>query len=118
MTFAVQHVHLKTPDPQATAQFYINNFGATMIGEIPGRGVRVNLHGLQLNITTLISAQNHEQHYGIEHMAVETDDYAGTMANLRRNGVRVLEELPPNNGRHVAFVQCPDGAQMEIIEKV
>ena len=118
MAFAVQHVHLKTPDPAKTAQFYIDNFGATMIGDIPGRGVRVNLHGLQLNITTLISVQNHEQHYGIEHMAVETDDYAGTLAGLKKNGVRILEELPVNNGRHVAFVECPDGAQMEVIERV
>ena len=80
MAFTVQHVHLKTPDPQKTAQFYIDNFGATLKGEIPGRGVRVDLHGLQLNITTLIAVQNHEQHYGIEHMAVDTDDYAGTLA--------------------------------------
>ena len=93
MPFAVQHVHLKTPDPRKTAQFYIDNFGATL------------------------SVQNHEQHYGFEHMAVDTDDYAGTLATLRRNGVRILEELPPNNGRHVAFVECPDGAQMEVIER-
>jgi len=117
MAFAVQHVHLKTPDPQKTAQFYIDNFGATLKAEIPGRGLRLDLHGLQLNITTLISAQNHEQHFGIEHMALDTDDYAGTLATLRRNGVRILEELPPNNGRHVAFVECPDGAQMEVIER-
>jgi len=117
MTFNVQHVHLKTPDPLKTAQFYIDNFGAKMKAEIPGRGVQVDLHGLQLNITTLISAQNHEQHYGIEHMAVDTTDYAGTLAQLRKNGVRILEELPVNNGRHVCFVECPDGAQMEIIER-
>ncbi|HEY6440657.1 MAG TPA: VOC family protein [Acetobacteraceae bacterium] len=117
MTFAVQHVHLKTPDPQKTAQFYIDNFGATLKGDIPGRGVRVDLHGVQLNITTLISVQNHEQHYGIEHMALDTDDYAGTLAKLRKNGVRILEELPVNNGRHVCFVECPDGAQMEVIER-
>jgi hypothetical protein len=117
MGFAVQHVHLKTPDPGKTARFYIDNFGATLKGDIPGRGVRIDLHGLQLNITTLITAQNHEQHYGIEHMAVETDDYAGTLAQLRRNGVAILEELPPNNGRHVCFVECPDGAQMEVIER-
>jgi catechol 2,3-dioxygenase-like lactoylglutathione lyase family enzyme len=117
MAFTVQHVHIKTHDPKQTAQFYIDNFAATMKEDIPGRGVRVMLHGLQLNITTLIAAQNHEQHYGIEHMAVETDDYAGTMEQLRKNGVRILEELPPNNGRHVAFVECPDGAQMEVIER-
>ena len=118
MAFAVQHVHLKTRDPKQTAQFYIDNFGATLKAEIPGRGLQVDLHGLQLNITTLIAAQNHEQHYGIEHMAVQTDDYAGTLAQLRKNGVSILEELPPNNGRRVCFVEAPDGAQMEVIEKV
>ncbi|MBV9685877.1 MAG: hypothetical protein JO096_01525, partial [Alphaproteobacteria bacterium] len=48
----------------------------------------MNLHGLTLNITTLISTQNHEQHYGIEHIALDTDDYPGAMAKLRENGVR------------------------------
>jgi catechol 2,3-dioxygenase-like lactoylglutathione lyase family enzyme len=117
MALTVQHVHLKTPDPQKTIKYYIDNFGATIKGEMAGRGYQLDLHGLQLNITTLISTQNHEQHYGIEHMAVVTDDYPGTMAQLRANGVKILEELPPTNGRHVAFVEAPDGAQMEIIEK-
>jgi catechol 2,3-dioxygenase-like lactoylglutathione lyase family enzyme len=119
MSFAVQHVHLKTRDPKQTAQYYIDNFGARLKSEIPGRGMQVDLHGLQLNITTLVASQNHEQHYGIEHMAVQTDDYTGTLATLRKNGVEILEELPPaSNGRRVAFVQAPDGAQMEVIEKV
>ena len=118
MSFAVQHVHLKTRDPKATVQFYFDNFGPALKSDIPGRGYTVDLHGVQLNITGLIASQNHEQHYGIEHMAVETDDYQGTLAQLRKNGVRILEELPVNNGKHVCFVECPDGAQMEIIEKV
>jgi len=118
MTFAVQHVHLKTRDPKETMQFYVDNFGATPLGEIPGRGYRVSLHGLQLNITTLIASQAHEQHYGIEHIALQTDDYPGTLTRLRANGVRILEELPPNNGRRVCFLEAPDGAHMEVIEKV
>jgi catechol 2,3-dioxygenase-like lactoylglutathione lyase family enzyme len=118
MSFAIQHVHVKTRDPKQTMQFYIDNFGATYVAEIPGRGHRVNLHGLTLNITTLISTQNHEQHYGIEHIALDTDDYSGTMARLRDNGVRILEEMPPNNGRRVCFLEAPDGAQIEVIEKV
>jgi 4-hydroxyphenylpyruvate dioxygenase-like putative hemolysin len=118
MAYGVQHVHLKTHDPKQTMQFYIDNFGATLKAEIPGRGFRLDLHGLQLNITTLIASQNHEQHYGIEHIAVDTDDYAGTVERMRRNGVRILEEMAPNNGRRVCFVEAPDGAQMELIEKV
>jgi hypothetical protein len=33
--------------------------------------------------------------------------------------VRVLEELPPGpSGRRVCFLEAPDGAQVEVIEKV
>jgi catechol 2,3-dioxygenase-like lactoylglutathione lyase family enzyme len=99
-------------------QFYVDNLGATLVAEIGTRGYRVNLHGLTLNITTLIEAQSREQHYGIEHIAVDTDDYAGTLARFRASGARVLEELAPTNGRRVGFVEAPDGAQIEVIEKV
>jgi catechol 2,3-dioxygenase-like lactoylglutathione lyase family enzyme len=118
MTIAFQHVHIKTQDVAKTVQYYIDNYGATKKAEVPGRGWQLDLHGTQLNITTLISVQNHEQHYGIEHLAVTTDDYVGTLAKLRQNGVEVLEELTGSSGNRVAFVAATDGAQMEIIEKV
>ncbi len=117
MEMTIGHVHLKTSDPKATCQFYVDNFGATVKREVPGRGYQLDLHGLQLNITTIIDTQKHEQHLGIEHIALQTDDYAGTLATLRKNGVKILEEMN-NNGRHVCFLQAPDGAQMEVIEKV
>ncbi|HYP35568.1 MAG TPA: VOC family protein [Stellaceae bacterium] len=88
------------------------------MAEIPGRGCRLDLHGLQLNITGVVATQSRKQNYGIEHIAVDTDDYVGTMAKLKANGVRILEEMPPNNGRRVCFLEAPDGAQVEVIEKV
>ena len=118
MATGVHHVHLKSRDPKGTMQFYVDNLGASLIAEVPGRGYRVNLHGLQLNITSLIADQKREQQYGLEHVAVDTDDYTGTLAKLRANGVRILEELPPTNGRRVCFLEAPDGAQIEIIERV
>ena len=118
MAFGIHHVHVKTRDPKQTMQFYVDNLGATLIAEVGARGFRVNLHGLQINITTLIDTQTREQHYGLEHIAVDTDDYSATLARLRANGVRVLEELPPTNGRRVCFLEAPDGAQIELIEKV
>jgi len=118
MPFGTHHVHVKTRDPKQTMQFYVDNLGATLVAEVGTRGYRVNLHGLALNITTLIDTQTREQHLGLEHIAVDTDDYAGTLARFRANGVRVLEELPPTNGRRVGFLEAPDGAQIEVIEKV
>jgi len=69
-----------------------------------------------INITTLIDTQQREQHYGLEHIAVDTDDYPGTLARLRANSVRILEELPPANSRRVCFLEAPDGVQIEVIE--
>ena len=37
--------------------------------------------------------------------------------HARQNGVKGLEEVV-SSGRHVAFLEAPDGAQMEVIEKV
>jgi predicted enzyme related to lactoylglutathione lyase len=112
------HVHIKTrEDPQKVAKFYIDNFGATVKRETPGRGCQLDLHGVQLNVTTINADQNHEQHVGIEHIAIETDDYPGALANLKKNGAHILEERF-SNGRHVCWVAAPDGAQMELIEKV
>jgi catechol 2,3-dioxygenase-like lactoylglutathione lyase family enzyme len=118
MTIAVHHVHVKTRDPKRTVQFYVDNLGATLTADRGARGYTVNLHGLQLNITPIIDSQTREQHYGLEHIAVDTDDYAGTLATFRANGVRVLEELPPTNGRRVGFLEGPDGTQIEVIEKL
>ena len=118
MAIGIHHVHVKTRDPRQTMQFYVDNLGATLVAEVGTRGYRVNLHGLMLNITTIIDTQTREQHLGLEHIAVDTDDYAGTLARFRANGVRVLEELPPTNGRRVGFLEAPDGAQIEVIGKV
>jgi 4-hydroxyphenylpyruvate dioxygenase-like putative hemolysin len=110
MAMEIGHVHIKTYDPKKTAQFYIDNFGAT-------GNIQLNLHGLQLNVTTISSAQNRKQMMGIEHIALQTDNYASDIARLRSNGAHVMLEQV-NNGLHVAFIDAPDGAQMELIEKM
>jgi predicted enzyme related to lactoylglutathione lyase len=112
MAMRLGHVHIKTrEDPQKVAKFYIDNFGATVKREIPGRGCQLDLHGVQLNVTTIIADQNHEQHVGIEHIAIETDEYAGALANFRKNGAQILEERV-NNGRCRARRRA-DGADRE-----
>jgi catechol 2,3-dioxygenase-like lactoylglutathione lyase family enzyme len=116
MAYTLNHVHLKTSDPDKTIKFYVDNFGATIKKQANG-GYQLDLHGLQLNVTDKVATQKHEQHYGIEHIAVNTDDYDGALSALRRNGVEVLEELIGATGKRICFLQCPDGAQMEIIER-
>jgi hypothetical protein len=59
-----------------------NRNGERDAGADPGRGCQLDLHGVQLNVTTIIADQNYEQHVGIEHIAIETHDYAGALANF------------------------------------
>src|SRR5580698_5103460 len=98
MAISFQHVHLKSRDVEKTVQYYIDNFGATKKAEMVGRGWQLDLHGTQLNITGIITEQKHEQHYGIEHLAVVTGEYSATLAKLRDNGVTVLEEFKGGSG--------------------
>ena len=118
MSISFNHVHIKTRDVAETVKYYIDNYGATKKAEMVGRGWQLDLHGTQLNITGIITEQNHEQAYGIEHMAVTVDDYPATIAKLRENGVAILEELKGDKGNRVAFVAATDGSQMEIIERI
>jgi catechol 2,3-dioxygenase-like lactoylglutathione lyase family enzyme len=116
MAFRLNHVHLKTRDPQKTAQFYVDNLGAKIVGQAGSNGYRLDLHGLMLNVTTFIDSQTREQQYGMEHIAIDTDDMAGLVDKLKASGINILEETSISGGRRVCFFEGPDGVQLEFIE--
>ena len=116
MAFRMNHVHMKTPDPQKTAQFYIDNLGAKIVGEPSANGMRLDLHGLSLNITKIIEDQNREQKFGIEHIAIDTDDLDNVVASLKAGGARVLEELGAGTDHRICFFEGPEGVQLEVLE--
>ena len=117
MAFKLNHLHLKCPDPQKTAQWYVDNLGASIVSEVGGgRGFRLDLHGLPLNVTGLIDSQTHEQVYGMEHSAIDTDDLDGTVARLKEGGARILEETQVGEGRRVCFFEGPEGVCLEVLE--
>ena len=81
-------------------------------------GLRLDLHGLTLNVTKFIESQKHEQKYGIEHIAIDTDDMPALVANLKASGAKILEETTVGNGRKVCFFEGPDGVHLEFLEVV
>ena len=117
MALSLNHVHLKTPDPQKTAQFYIDTLDATKIADVGDIGVRLDLHGLTLNVTKHIETQTRDQKYGIEHIAIDADDIQGMIDSLKANGATILEETSISGDRRVVFFEGPDGVQLELIEK-
>ena len=116
MAFKMNHIHLKTPDPEKTAKFYVDTLGAKIVGQAGANGLRIDLHGLSVNITKFIEGQTREQTYGIEHIAIDTDDLDNVIESLKASGARILEETQVGAGRRVCFFEGPEGVQLEVLE--
>jgi catechol 2,3-dioxygenase-like lactoylglutathione lyase family enzyme len=120
MSYRVNHLHIKTPDPHKTAQWYVDYLGAKVVSERKspsGRPIlRLDLHGVPLNVTGYIEGQRLEQHYGLEHVAVDTDDLAGEVEKIKASGAKILEERSLPDGRRVCFFEGPDGVRLEFLE--
>lgn len=119
MAFKLNHLHLKTRDPQGTARFYEEVFGARITRQSPRGGFHLDLHGLELNVSTFVPTQAREQKYGMEHVSIYTDEYDRVRALLAARGVKILEELKADGpqGKRCVFFEGPDGVQLEFIEK-
>jgi catechol 2,3-dioxygenase-like lactoylglutathione lyase family enzyme len=116
MTFKLNHLHLKTRDPERTAQFYVDTLSAKITGRSSNGGYRVDLHGLSLNITDFFGEQQREQKLGMEHIAIDTDELDALVAKLQAQGINILEQTTVSGGRRVCFFEGPDGVQLEFIE--
>lgn len=116
MPFKLNHLHLKTRDPQKTAQFYVDTLGAKITSVNPNGGCRIDLHGLSINVTQFFDTQTRHQTLGMEHLAIDSDEYDSVVAKLKAGGVKILEETVVSNGRRACFFEGPDGVQLEFLE--
>jgi catechol 2,3-dioxygenase-like lactoylglutathione lyase family enzyme len=120
MAFRINHLHLKTPDPLKTANFYVEYAGARIVKENPrpdgGKNYRLDLHGVELNVTDYLVEQKLEQFYGLEHVAIDTDNFAGEVAKIKAAGIKILEERVLPDGRKVCFFEGPQGVRLEFLE--
>jgi catechol 2,3-dioxygenase-like lactoylglutathione lyase family enzyme len=116
MTLKLNHLHLKTKDPEKTARFYVDTLGAKIVNQTPNGGYRLDLHGLSLNVTGFLENQTRAQKYGMEHIAIDTDELDVLVKKLEGQGIRILEQTTVSGGRRVCFFEGPDGVQLEFIE--
>ena len=116
MAFRMNHLHLKTRDPEKTAKFYVDTFGAKILNRNPRGGYRLDLLGLHLNVTDFLEDQTREQKYGLEHIAIDSDEYDSVVTKLKARNAKILEETVVTGGRRACFFEGPDGVQLEFIE--
>lgn len=125
MQYVCDHVHLRSRDAVRAAAFYVETFGARETGRVGGEPVQrviLDLGGLTVFIEQA-SAETapaaHTPCLGIEHLGLRVADIAAAMADLTARGVPVrtgITERSPN--LRIAFVEGPDGALIEILERV
>jgi catechol 2,3-dioxygenase-like lactoylglutathione lyase family enzyme len=120
MAFKINHLHLKTPDPKKTVDFYIEYTGAKIVSERTApngrKSFRLDLHGVELNVTEFLEEQKLGQFYGLEHVAIDTDNFAGEVAKIKAAGIKILEERALPDGRKVCFFEGPEGVRLEFLE--
>ena len=120
------HIHLISPDPVKTAEFYEMAFDAKRGAVTPrpdgGVSVQLNIEGVRILIMSARDeSQNAEdspkKRYGLEHFGLNTDNLDAAVADLKAKGVRFVEEirLAPS-GVRIAFLMAPDNVMIELVE--
>ena len=117
MSFRINHLHLKTPDPKKTAEFYVEYTGAKIVKENirpdGSKNYRLDLHGVELNVTEFLTEQKLSQFYGLEHVAIDTNNFDGEVTKIKSAGLKILEERVLPDGRRVCFFEDPEGVRLE-----
>lgn len=118
------HLHLRSPDPETTARFYMTMLGARETGRMELRGalrIVLDLAGTQLFVEQVpagTASPPPPPFLGLEHIGLRVVDLDAAAATLRALGVRFLAE--PRQARpdtRVAFIEAPDGMRVELIQR-
>ncbi|MCH7745148.1 MAG: VOC family protein, partial [Chloroflexi bacterium] len=114
MAYEFNHVHLKSPDPEKTANWYVKAFNFKIISDtvrpVGDRFVRCETSdGIVVNIS---SARTDEQmgngdataHYGLEHFGINVDDMDAEIKRLEGLGAELVDgPMDGTNGLRIAF---------------
>ena len=129
MEFRYHHVHLRSPDPDATAEYYRKMFGAEITRSIYPAGspyagkprIAMMLGGQRFLIAPThpkaTAAAPEAPNFGIEHIGLTVADIDAAVAELAAKGAD-FERQPAKTptGNRNAFVRGPEGVLVEIIE--
>ena len=127
MPYEFEHVHLKAPDTEKTANWYVEAFkfeifsdrvmpnGARFIECKTTDGTIVRISGPRTD--DVMGKGDATTHYGLEHFGLFVDDLESELLRLKDLGADLLEgPTSPGNGNRIAFIQAPDDVRVELIQ--
>jgi uncharacterized glyoxalase superfamily protein PhnB len=113
--YKFDHIHLMSPDPVKTAEFYQKMFGAKLQDSIDlGEGrimLNLNLGGVKM----LISKVTDEKQYGLAHFGMSTPFLKEAVDELKAKNVKfpmALTRISPQLA--ISFLEAPDNVRVEL----
>jgi lactoylglutathione lyase len=124
--YSYDHIHLRSRDPRATADFYNRMFGARILESVQADGqprIDLDLNGLTVFIAQVaadanIAAAPADPHLGLDHFGLRVDNLDAAVAELKGRGATfTTEPRTIRPGVKIAFIQCPDNVRVELLER-
>jgi len=129
MEYTINHVHIRSADPHASASWYEKYFNAEIVSDrevMPGTiTIGMKMGGqTRLNISSKPEGSSDERssaelnRLGLEHFGFDVQDLDGELDRLVKAGVRVV--LPATEvvgGTHLAYIEGPDDVLIELVQR-
>ena len=119
------HVHLRTTDPEATAQWYERMLGAEVIRTMQQGKPRIDLKlgGANIFIAPVkagdgVNAPPATPYRGLDHFGLTVTGIDAIAADLKAKGVEFTREpTTVRPGTRVCFIRGPEGVSIELLER-
>jgi catechol 2,3-dioxygenase-like lactoylglutathione lyase family enzyme len=123
--FTWEHVHLRSPDPEATARWYEDKLGAEVIRTQQPDGsnrIDLNLSGQKVFIALAHPGKAAEApsspYMGLDHFGMTVDDIDAAVAELKGKGVAfTMDPTSIRPGVKIAFLTAPQNVSIELIQR-
>ncbi len=119
------HIHLRSPDPEATAQWFERMLGAQVIRSMQEGKPRIDLKlgGAMIFIAPVapgdgINAPPQTPYQGLDHFGLAVRDIDAAVAELKGKGAEfTMEPTIPRPGIKICFLRGPQGISVELLER-
>jgi lactoylglutathione lyase len=119
------HVHLRTPDPEATAQWFERMFGAQVMRTMQAGKPRIDIKLGGANIFTAqvepgdgVNAAPATPYQGLDHFGLAVSDIDVIAADLKKKGVEFTREpYSPRPGIKICFLRGPQSISIELLDR-
>lgn len=121
--YLFEHIHLRSPDPEATAEWFGRMFGAEVVRSVVGGAPRVDvrLGGMDILIAPAaaeVGAAPAHPHQGLDHFGLRVPDLGAAVAELKgRGAVFTMEPNQLRPGLRIAFLQGPQDISIELLQR-